>query len=225
MKRDRFVISDGARDNAPPKNQKRESYYTGRGSAVDEGGIRTYEKFFACVLEAVQRTEVERDDTGRNLHGVESGLRHCKLMFRSVHGSGGRVILIGNGGSAAIASHMAIDWTKNGGIRAVALNDAPTLTCLANDFGYDNVFSKQLEYQATQRDAVVVVSSSGRSPNIFNAVTKATEIGASTVTFSGMDPNNRLRKQGNVNFWVPALDYGIVELSHLMLLHAIVSVQ
>jgi len=220
----RFVMQAGAKSNAPPSNQKRESYYTGRGTAVDEGGLRTYEKFFDCVLRAVQRTEVERDRDGRALVELDAALTDCRSMFRAVHKSGGRVIFIGNGGSAAIASHMAVDYTKNGGIRAVALNDAPTLTCLANDYGYDNVFSKQLEYQATERDAVVVISSSGRSPNIFNAITKATEIGASTVTLSGMDPNNRLRQQGNVNFWVPAKDYGIVELSHLMLLHAIVSV-
>jgi D-sedoheptulose 7-phosphate isomerase len=210
--------------NSPPVNQKGGAYYQGRGVAVDDGGIITFEKFFDCVREAVGKTEVELESDGRKLKSVEIGLKTCRDLFRKTHKLGGRVIFIGNGGSAAIASHMAVDYTKNGGIRAIALNDVPTLTCLANDFGYDNVFSKQLEYQSTDADAVVVISSSGRSPNIFNAVQKAKEMGATTVTFSGMDPNNRLRQQGNVNLWVPANDYGIVELAHLALLHAIVSV-
>lgn len=225
MKPKAFVLQAGAKGNLPPANQKRQRFYTGRGTAVDEGGLRTYEAFFDYVRRAVEITEAERDRSGEEVLDLSKQLRECAAMFRGVHEIGGRVIFIGNGGSSAIASHMAVDWTKNGGIRSMALNDAPTLTCLANDFGYDNVFSKQLEYQATDRDAVVLISSSGRSPNIFNAATKAKEIGATTVTFSGMDPNNRLRKQGNVNFWVPAKDYGIVEIAHLMLLHSIVSVE
>lgn len=219
-----FKMQAGAQGNTPPTNRKREQYYTGRGSAVDEGGMTTYESFFAYIHDAVQKTQVEFDSTDRELVALGKALSDVAATFHFVHEAGGRVILIGNGGSAAIASHMAVDWTKNGGIRSMALNDAPTLTCLANDFGYDNVFAKQLEYQATDRDAVVLISSSGRSPNIFNAATKAREIGATTVTLTGMDPNNRLRKQGNMNFWVPAKDYGIVEVAHLILLHSIVSV-
>ena len=65
--------------------------------------------------------------------------------IRATHAAGNTVIFIGNGGSAAIASHMAIDYTKNGGIRAVAMNDGAALTCLSNDLGYENVFAKQLE--------------------------------------------------------------------------------
>lgn len=70
--------------------------------------------------------------------------------IRATHAAGNTVIFIGNGGSAAIASHMAIDYTKNGGIRAVAMNDGAALTCLSNDLGYENVFAKQLEMHARE---------------------------------------------------------------------------
>lgn len=210
-------------DYVYPPNPKMEALYTGRGAFMDEGSMVTYESFFYYISEAVKKTEFERDDNDK-LQPLESGLAQCLELFRQTHKDGGRVIFIGNGGSAAIASHMAIDYTKNGEIRAIALNDLAALTCIANDFGYEEVFAKQIHYQATHKDTAVIVSSSGKSPNILRAADMATEIGLSVVTLSGMNPNNRLRKKGNLNFWVPAKDYGIVELSHLILLHSIVSV-
>ena len=58
---------------------------------------------------------------------------------------GNKLIFVGNGGSAAIASHMATDYSKNGDVRSIALNDSSMLTCLGNDLGYDGVFAKQIE--------------------------------------------------------------------------------
>ena len=85
--------------------------------------------------------------------------------------AGNKLIFVGNGGSAAItASHMATDYSKNGNIRALALNDSSMLTCLGNDLGYDRVFAKQIELHARAGDLVIAISSSGRSANILNAV-------------------------------------------------------
>src|SRR5580704_11898635 len=92
---------------------------------------------------------------------------------REAHAMGRKLIFVGNGGSAAIASHMAVDYSKNGGMRALAFNDASFLTCLSNDLGYENVFVKQIELHAATGDLLVAISSSGRSPNIINAVEAA----------------------------------------------------
>ena len=89
------------------------------------------------------------------------------------HNAGNKIIFIGNGGSAGIASHLAIDFSKNGGLRALAFNDPSALTCLGNDLGYENVFAKQLEFHARPGDLLIAISSSGTSPNILSAVKEA----------------------------------------------------
>lgn len=140
---------------------------------------------------------------------------------RASHADGGRLWFIGNGGSAAIASHMANDWTKNGGIRAAAITDPSMLTCLANDFGYEQVYAKALEFQAGPRDGLIAISSSGNSANIVNAVAAARKRGCWVVTLSGFTPGNALRQLGDLNFYIASDNYGTVEVGHLILLHAI----
>jgi hypothetical protein len=83
---------------------------------------------------------------------------------------GNKLIFVGNGGSASIASHMATDYSKNDGIRSLALNDSSMLTCLGNDLGYEQVFAKQIELHARAKIFLIAISSSGRSPNILYAV-------------------------------------------------------
>jgi len=138
---------------------------------------------------------------------------------------GNRIFFIGNGGSAGIASHLATDFSKNGGMRASALNDGAVLTCLGNDFGYEFVFSKQLEWHARAGDVIVAISSSGRSKNILNGATVARERGCVLYTFSGFDANNPLRSLGDVNFFVASHAYGFVEVAHLAVLHGVLDIQ
>lgn len=206
--------------NPPPENAVRPGiHYTGRGTWVDEGAIRNPQNWSWLLYQAVVRTEITRAAESERL-GVEPALSEMRRLFVRAHQAGGKVVFIGNGGSAAIASHMAVDYSKNAGIRAVALNDAAMVTCLANDFGFEHVFAKQMEFHATRDDVAVIISSSGRSENIQKAADAARTIPcAALVTFSGMDPNNRLRAKGELNFWVPARDYGLIEIAHLMLLH------
>jgi D-sedoheptulose 7-phosphate isomerase len=140
---------------------------------------------------------------------------------RAVHAAGNKVIFVGNGGSAAIASHMATDYSKNGGVRSLALNDSSMLTCLGNDLGYDRVFAKQIELHARAGDLVFAISSSGRSPNILNAAAAAANAGCSIITLSGFTPDNPLRTKGEVNFYIGSDRYGFVEIGHLTICHAI----
>lgn len=132
-----------------------------------------------------------------------------------------RAFFIGNGGSAAIASHAAIDFWKNGGIRAQCFNEAAQLTCLANDFGYERVFSEAIKMFVRSGDVLFAISSSGKSPNITNAVQEALRHDCFVVTFSGFSSRNHLRTLGHINFYVPSDAYGFVELSHQIIIHAI----
>lgn len=143
-------------------------------------------------------------------------MRECHLQKK-------RLVFIGNGGSAAIASHMAIDYTKNGGIRAIAFNDAAALTCLSNDYGYHDVFAEALNLYAEKGDIIIAISSSGKSENILNAVNFAKDLGCMIYTFSGFSEVNPLRKMGDLNFYVAtkAGEYGCTEIAHLAILHSI----
>jgi D-sedoheptulose 7-phosphate isomerase len=144
-------------------------------------------------------------------------------LVKDFRTSQNKLIFIGNGGSAAIASHMAIDYSKAGEINAIALNDPAALTCLSNDYGFEYVFSKQLYYQYRHGDILVAISSSGQSSNIINAVTYLKPF-ATVFTFSGFKSDNPLRSMGHLNFYVPSDKYGFVELSHMILLHGILDI-
>ena len=224
---ERYEMQEGSKHNPPPWNAILRGEFKGKGAFIDPP--LTFEEFRDYLAKCIRETVV----TGELLHGksvkwgdkaLEYALQDCGSMFRRAVKKGKKVIFIGNGGSSAIASHMAVDYSKNGGIRSIAFNDSPTLTCLGNDFGYEYVFSKQLEFYAQKGDVVVIISTSGRSPNIREAANKGLEMGLDMITFTGMDPDNPVRKLGGLNFHVYCTDYGLVEITHLALLHSIISV-
>ncbi len=138
-----------------------------------------------------------------------------------VKSNDGRVIFVGNGGSAAIASHMATDWLKNGGFAALCFNDGPQLTCLTNDLGYEQSFALPVERHGREGDLLIAISSSGKSPNILAAVAAARAKLMHVITLSGFEADNPLRKTGDINFWLPDNRYGFVEIGHLTICHAI----
>lgn len=160
-----------------------------------------------------------------NEHGaaVDSGVFYevATIRLRAAAARGGKAILVGNGGSASIASHMAVDFSKNAGIPAMAFNDGVTLTCLGNDLGYDQVFAKQVEMYGKPEDVLVAISSSGNSASIVNAVAAARRVGMPVLTLSGFEADNRLRKLGDWNLYVPSSEYGFVEIVHLAVIHAV----
>lgn len=133
-----------------------------------------------------------------------------------------KVILIGNGGSASIASHIAVDLWKNGGVRAISFNDGSLLTCVSNDYSYGQVFEKPVECFADKGDMLIAISSSGRSENILSGVKAARLKRCNVITMSGFAPENPLRTMGDTNFYVPSDSYGFVEIAHLTLCHCIV---
>ena len=143
-------------------------------------------------------------------------------LLLEVSGKGKKVIIAGNGGSAAMASHTAVDLTKNAQVRSINFNESDLITCFANDFGYEKWIEKSLEYYADPGDSVILISSSGSSPNILNAADKAKKMGLKLITFSGFSPDNQLRDKGDLNFYVNSQEYNIVEMSHHIWLVAMV---
>lgn len=184
--------------------------------SVDSQEIHRY---FATLTGCLDRTAVSTA-SGAALEMSEAVNQVIARACRA-HAAGNKLIFIGNGGSAAIASHMATDYSKNGNVRSLALNDSSMLTCLGNDLGYDQVFAKQMELHARADDVVIAISSSGRSANILNAVTAARAAKCYVVTLSGFSADNPLRRLGDINFYLDSDRYGFVEIGHLTLCHAV----
>lgn len=135
-------------------------------------------------------------------------------MCRQVVSRSGKLIFAGNGGSSSIASHAATDFTKQSKVKSIAFNDHNLLTCYANDYGLDNWMAKALEAYADPEDAVVLISSSGRSTNVLNAANISKQKGLPLITFTAFDRDNPLRKLGNINFWADSHHYSIAEGLH-----------
>ncbi len=165
----------------------------------------------SCVYSDQERVFLEDD-----------ALQSFYRMMAETVAKQGVIYVIGNGGSAGIASHFSNDLMKALQIPSQTLYDSNLMTCLANDIGYENVFSYPLERLIKSNDLLVAISSSGQSPNILKAVDAAQAKSAAVITLSGFKADNSLRKQGNLNFWIDRCDYGLVETAHFFLLHTVI---
>jgi D-sedoheptulose 7-phosphate isomerase len=147
---------------------------------------------------------------------ISEQMIEMKEMLLEVKNNGKKVIIAGNGGSATMASHATVDFTKQGGIRTVNFNEYDLITCFANDYGYENWVSKALEFYADKGDLVILISSSGSSINILNASKTARSLNLGVITFSGFMKDNPLKQAGDLNFWVDSKAYNIIENTHLI---------
>ncbi|MDQ8193288.1 SIS domain-containing protein [Coraliomargarita sp. SDUM461004] len=144
--------------------------------------------------------------------------RLCEVSAKIREG-GFKQYLVGNGASAAFAEHMALDWTKNGGVPSHAFANSALLTAMGNDLGYQETFCAPLSWYANSGDLLITISSSGDSPNIIKTIETARAKGMDVVTFSGLRADNASRSLGDINLYIPAKTYGIVECAHQVLLH------
>ncbi len=179
--------------------------------------IERWDDYVGTIADGLRAMRVT-DGAGAAL-SIADGFARWVAMTRETHERGGSVYIIGNGGSAGIASHMATDACKLGQLRALALNDPTMLTATANDLGVDQLFSLPLQRLARAGDLVISISSSGSSPNIVRALETARDLGLEAVTLSGLRPDNRSRVLGQVNFYVPLARYGWVESAHQIAIH------
>jgi len=132
----------------------------------------------------------------------------------------GRLFFFGNGASASFSNHMALDWSKNGGILAFCLNDSAMLTALANDYDFEGCFLEFLKiYSPTSNDLVVTTSSSGNSKNIVKVLEYCKENNISSFGLSGLNEGNKTEILSHFSLFVPMKTYGMVECIHQLFHH------
>jgi D-sedoheptulose 7-phosphate isomerase len=151
-------------------------------------------------------------------------LKKTSQIFKHCNSRKNKVIFIGNGGSAATSSHVSVDLTKNAKILAINFNEPDLITCLSNDYGYENYLAHALRLYAAKGDVVVFISCSGESPNLKNAMKYCKKKKLSTITFTGRSKKNSLVQMNKtgINFWVDSNAYNIIETVHHALLLSIV---
>jgi D-sedoheptulose 7-phosphate isomerase len=181
-----------------------------------DAGLRGYFSAFARLLDHVQVTS----DRGEPV-ALDAAVDSIVDLIVSVKDSGAKVLLIGNGGSAALVSHTQNDLCKMVGARAMVFTEGPLLTATANDDGYQAVFHRPVELWADPHDLLIAVSSSGESENIVRAAAAARAKGCRVVTMTGFSATNRLRQLGVLNVYVPASTYGYVETAHALIAHCV----
>ena len=151
-----------------------------------------------------------------------SELEKVAGLVRESQELGKKVIIVGNGGSASIASHLTVDLINAAKIKAVNFNESSIITCFANDYGYENWVDKALDCYADSGDVVILISSSGQSENMLVGAKRAKSMNVDVVTLSGFSSDNSLRQLGDINLWVDSKAYNIVEMTHHIWLLAIV---
>ena len=154
--------------------------------------------------------------------GLTKELVKVRDLLLEVSSNNKKVLIFGNGGSATIASHFSVDLTKNAKLRCVNFNEASLITCFANDYGFEHWAEKAIDFYGDEGDLLIVISSSGQSQNMINAV-KAARNGNfhKVITLSGFSEENPLKKLGDINLWANNKSYNFVENIHQIWLLAI----
>lgn len=175
--------------------------------------------YFDCLNQKIASTEVTKrsGETATLAEGIEE----AAARIRDLKAAEKTLYFIGNGASATMSSHYAIDFAKNAECRSLCFNDPAFLTAIGNDLGYENAFALPIERLGVAGDLLISISSSGNSPNIVKGIEAARSKGVAVATLSGMSPENRSRRMGDLNFYVPARTYGMVECAHHSLLHCV----
>lgn len=169
-----------------------------------------------ATLDAFVGDEVAMQGVARFVDATCAALEQGRTLFAC-----------GNGGSLCDAMHFAEEWTgrfrrDRRALPAIALGDPATLTCIANDFGYEKVFSRQIEALADAGDVLVALSTSGESPNVVAAVTTARKAGVTTVGLLGRGGGS-LRSAVDIPIVVPlATTSDRIQEVHIKVLHIVI---
>ena len=146
---------------------------------------------------------------------IKKKLSNLKKIVVSTKKSGKKILIFGNGGSAAIASHFSVDLTKNAKIRCTNYNESNLITCFSNDFGYEHWVEMAINYFGDKGDVLIIISSSGKSKNMINACFAARKKKFSKIiTLTGHSVNNPIKKLGDINLWVNTTAYNYIENIH-----------
>lgn len=145
-----------------------------------------------------------------------SKIEKFKNIAQKVKEQNSKLIFAGNGASASISNHGAVDFTKSAEVNGITFNEANLISCLANDYGFDKWISKAIDFYAKENDVIVLTSVSGTSPNIVDAAKFSREKGLYVVSFSGREDDNPLKLNSDLSFWVNSHSYNIVECLHMI---------
>lgn len=178
-------------------------------------------QYISELIRQLEQTEIW-SGTSRKCESYDEGIQLLVDAFSGHKEKKSQLFFIGNGGSSAIASHMTADFMKNGGMNTYSLYDNAVTTCMGNDYGYEHIFSRPLEFLAREGDLLIAISSSGNSKNIINAIDVAAGKKAFTITLTGFGADNRAKGMGDINVYVPCHKYGIVESIHNLILQQVV---
>ena len=169
--------------------------------------------------ESVHSTRCKVEGREASLH---EGFVAAESLLGAIREAEGTVWWVGNGGSSALCSHLSQDVLNKLRIRSLVLNDPALLTCMANDFGYENVYSRPLELLVRPGDLLIAISSSGKSANILACAELARRKGMKLISLSGFDASNPLwHAPADIAFYLPSTLYGQVEVGHETLVHSI----
>lgn len=196
---------------------------TGIKSVLDIRSGIFMDNYVNELFENVKNTEFTKAGE-KNPYPYQEGIVELVKIFTNIKSERKKVFFIGNGGSAAIAMHMTADFMKNGGMNTYSLFDSSVTTCMGNDYGYEQIFSRPLDFLMEAGDLLVVVSSSGESANILRALDVARKKEGVVITFTGFTPGNSARARGDLNVYVPCEKYGTVESIHNLILQEVVDI-
>jgi D-sedoheptulose 7-phosphate isomerase len=144
------------------------------------------------------------------------------LLIKKTQKNKGKIYFFGNGASASFSNHMALDWSKNGGVLALSLSDSSMLTALANDYSYNEAFVEFMKINKISIDDLVIsTSSSGNSKNIVNVLNYCEENNITSIGLSGLNSGNKTEEIANYSLFVPSKTYGMVECIHQIFHHLI----
>jgi D-sedoheptulose 7-phosphate isomerase len=169
--------------------------------------------FYIGIKKTKYKISGEKSESSSFFHELNEQTKKVKQK-------GGRLFFFGNGASASFSNHMALDWSKNGGILALCLSDSAMLTALANDFDFEGCFLEFLKINSpTSNDLVVTTSSSGNSKNIVKILEYCKENTISSFGLSGLNEGNKTEILSDFSLFVPMKTYGMVECIHQLFHH------
>ena len=150
-----------------------------------------------------------------NSDEIKKKLINLKKIFITTKKNRKKILIFGNGGSAAIASHFSVDLTKNAKIRCTNYNESDLITCFSNDFGYERWVEMAIKYYGNKGDVLIVISSSGKSKNMINAcIATRKKKFSKIITLTGHLVNNPVKKLSDINLWVNSKAYNYIENIH-----------
>jgi D-sedoheptulose 7-phosphate isomerase len=178
------------------------------------------------MKDTIQNEIKEHIKTANLLHNLTDAIASSAQLCIDCLRNGGKILIFGNGGSAADAQHIAAELigrykTDRKALPAIALTtDTSVITSIANDFGYDHIFSRQVEALANSKDVVIGISTSGKSSNVIRALKLASKLNCNTIGFSGQD-GGEMNKICDINILSPSMDTPRIQEMHILIGHSI----